>query len=240
VSETPKLSVIAPCFDEELNVPVLVERMLAVFDQLGVAAELVLIDDGSRDGTWGAIQAAMAAHPRVAGARHESNRGIVGGWITGLGVARGEVVCVIDSDLQNRPEDIPLLWRTYEKDSPDLVQAVRHPKRGMHRKVFSRALNHLLNLSFGMHLSDNKSGFVLCRRHVLESIIEDSTGYRYFQSFIGVAAGVRRYRISEVDTVFDARNAGESFLSNFPVTVSLRVLGELVRYRLATLKKRPR
>lgn len=238
MSQTPELSVIAPCFNEELNVPVLVERTLAVFDRLGVPAELVLVDDGSSDGTWPAIQAARAEHPEVAGARHEHNRGIVGGWLTGLDVARGAATCLIDSDLQNRPEDILLLWRAYRRETPDLVQAVRHPSRGIRRKLFSRALNHLLNLSFGMRLSDNKSGFVLCRREVLEDILRDSPGYRYFQSLIGVAAGVRHYRISEVDTVFDARHAGESFLSDFPVRVSLAVLLELARYRWETLGKR--
>jgi hypothetical protein len=100
---------------------------------------------------------------------------------------------------------------------------------------FSRALNHILNIAFGMRLRDNKSGFILCHRRVLEDILKHRYQYRYFQSFIGCAAGVRGYRIAEVDTDFDARHAGQSFLSNFPVRVSARILIELAKYRIETL-----
>src|SRR5689334_18521274 len=104
----PTLSVIAPCFNEEGNVALLVRRTLAAFDSMSTTAELVLVDDGSRDATWARIEEGMAAHPdRVVGKRHAQNQGIVGGWRTGLEASRGEHVCLIDSDLQNRPEDIP-------------------------------------------------------------------------------------------------------------------------------------
>lgn len=234
-----ELSVIAPCFNEEPNVHVLVERMLAVFAALPVDAELILVDDGSRDATWEKIQEQQAAHDRVRGFKHETNKGIVGGWKTGLEGSTAPLICLIDSDLQNRPEDIPRLYEAFVRDSPDLVQAVRHPKVNKNRIAFSKGLNVLLNVTFGMQLRDNKSGFVLCKREVLSSILEDSAEYRYFQSFIGVAAGVRRYRVAEVDTDFDARNAGESFLSNFPLKVSLRICKELAHYRVDTLR-RPR
>jgi phenylacetate-CoA ligase len=228
-----RLSVIAPCLNEELNVPRLVERCLAVFDGLPIAAELVLIDDGSSDGTWAAINEAERVHAgRVVGARHETNRGIVQGWKTGLGAARGDLICLIDSDLQNRPEDITRLYEVYRSEHPDIVQAVRHPTAGSRRMLFSRALNHLLNLSFGTKLRDNKSGFVLCHKSVLEEALADADGYRYFQSFLGVAVSARGHRFSEIDTTFEARQAGQSFLSNVPIVVSLEICKELIRYRL--------
>lgn len=235
----PELAVIAPCFNEELNVDPLCARMLAVFDGLPVAAELVLVDDGSKDETWARISEAAERHPRVRGVRHEKNKGIVGGWLSGLANARAPIVCLIDSDLQNRPEDIPRLYAAFVEKRPDIVQAVRHPKGNLSRFAFSKGLNALLNVTFGMRLRDNKSGFILCRREVLASILADAPGYRFFQSFIGVSAGARGYRIEEVDTEFDERNAGVSFLSQFPVMVSLRIVQELLRYRVETLR-RPR
>lgn len=237
--KAPTLSVIAPCFNEEGNVQVLVQRMLAVFDQLPVSAELILVDDGSRDATWQRIEEEAGRDARVRGLCHEKNKGIVGGWMTGLSASSSELVCLIDSDLQNRPEDIPRLYAAYVERSPDIVQAVRHPKVNKNRIAFSKALNALLNVTFGMRLHDNKSGFVLCKRELLAAILEDAEGYRYFQSFLGVAAGARHCRFAEVDTDFDARNAGESFLSNFPLKISLRICGELVRYRVDTWR-RPR
>lgn len=231
-----ELSVIAPCFNEELNVDPLCARMLAVFDEMPIPAELVLIDDGSKDQTWDRITAAARKHPRVRGVRHDENKGIVGGWISGISSTEAPLVCLIDSDLQNRPEDIPRLYEAYVATHPDMVQAVRHPKVNKNRIAFSKGLNALLNATFGMRLRDNKSGFIVTTRAHLADILRDADGYRYFQSFIGVAAGARGLRIVEVDTDFDARSAGESFLSNFPVQVSTRICVELLRYRLDTLR----
>jgi phenylacetate-CoA ligase len=230
----PKLSVIAPCLNEELNVPPLVARTMAVFDRMPVACELVLVDDGSTDGTWRAIAAAMEREPlRLRGVRHERNRGIVGGWRSGLAAASGELVCLIDSDLQNRPEDVRALYEAFESEKADVAQGVRHPSGSSGRLLFSRLLNHMLNLAFGTRMRDNKSGFVLCRREVLSDALRDADGYRYFQSFLGVALAARGHRFAEVETRFEPRVAGKSFLSAFPVMVSLRICVELVRYRIA-------
>ena len=223
---TPNLSVIAPCYNEEGNVAELTRRTLAMFDEIGAKlaegngasarfGELVLVDDGSADRTWARIEDAMQGDGRVRGVRHEKNRGIEGGWHSGLEVARGELVCLIDSDLQNRPEDVARLYESYLREQPDMVQAVRNP-RGVHtRRLFSRGLNHLLNITFGMKLRDNKSGFILCKRDVLAELLRHRFQYRYFQSFIGAAAGVRRLSIAEVETEFEPRHAGQSFLSGF-------------------------
>ncbi len=234
-SEAIALSVIAPCYNEEGNVAELCRRALAVLDELGIAGELVLVDDGSKDRTWQEIEAAAARDGRVRGVRHDHNRGIEGGWQSGLAAARGALVCLIDSDLQNRPEDIARLFRRFEEEQPDLVQAVRHPRKVRSRRVFSRGLNTLLNVAFGMSLRDNKSGFVVCRPDTLRELLVHRYRYRYFQSFIGAAAGVRGLSVAEVDTEFEPRHAGESFLSNYPLRVSLRVFAELVKYRFETL-----
>ena len=233
---TISLSVIAPCLNEAPNVPTLVERMMAVFDGMPIACELVLIDDGSTDGTWSAIANNVEREPqRVRGVRHERNRGIVGGWKSGLEAASGELICLIDSDLQNRPEDIVRLYEALQAEGVDVAQGVRHPTGPWVRFFFSKVLNHMLNLAFGMNLRDNKSGFVLCRREVLTDALADADGYRYFQSFLGVALATRGYRFAQVDTRFDSRQAGESFMSAFPVIVSLRICRELVRYRRGAL-----
>ncbi len=229
------LSVIAPCFNEEGNIEALVDRTLATFDSLGIAGQLFLVDDGSRDETWNRITARVQADSRVHGIRHQSNRGIEAAWQSGLEQSAGRLVCLIDADLQNRPEDIEKLYRAYLRDVPELVQAVRHPVRGVRRcRLFSRGLNLLLNFVFGMRLRDNKSGFLLARREVMNELLRNDGGYRYFQSFVGAAAGVRGYGITEVDTEFDARHAGTSFLSRFPILVSLRIIREMIRFRRET------
>ena len=227
------LSVIAPCLNEEGNIDALTDRTLAVFDEIGVSAELILVDDGSTDATWQRIERRAAADQRVRGVRHESNRGMEQGWLSGCAVSQGDLTCLIDADLQNRPEDIAKLYKTYIRELPDLVQAVRHLSGGPKRmQLFSRGLNFVLNATFGTQLRDNKSGFILCRRDVLVGILEHRYRYRYFQSFIGVAAHATGYTTLEVDTQFDQRLTGSSFLRRFPIMVSLRILGELLKYRI--------
>jgi phenylacetate-CoA ligase len=227
------LSVIAPCLNEQKNIDVLADRTLAVFDEMGVAAELLLVDDGSSDGTWERIARRAALDARVRGVKHPRNRGMEHAWRTGLRAASGELVCLIDADLQNRPEDIPKLYKAYLEELPDVVQGVRHPVAGARqRHLFSRGLNVLLNLAFRMRLRDSKSGFILCRRDVLADLLRHRLNYRYYQSFIGVAAGLKGCTIVEVDASFDRRNAGQSFLGRFPIAVSLRVCWELLKFRI--------
>ena len=225
------LSVIAPCLNEAGNVDELVSRTLQTFDRAGINGQLVLVDDGSTDTTWARIQACRGADVRVIAVRHPQNRGIVPAWVTGLHASLGQRVCLIDSDLQNRPEDIALLYAAHGNDD-DVVQGVRQPAAGMIRVTFSRTLNTLLNAAFWTRLHDNKSGFLLCRREVLERILTHRNAYKYFQSFVGVSAVARGYRIIEVNTIFDLRQRGTSFLPRLPVRASSRILWELMKFRI--------
>ncbi|WP_394821066.1 glycosyltransferase family 2 protein [Pendulispora albinea] len=234
------LSIIVPCFDEQENIGALAERVGAVLRDLPLArVELVLVDDGSRDGTWSEIERVRGAHPFVTAARHDGNRGLAAAWRTGLDRARGRLVCILDADLQYRPEDLPRLYEALGASGCDIVQGWRSraARKIDSRFVISRGLNTLLNTLFGMHLEDNKSGFILCRREVLEDLLAYRGHYRYWQIFLLVAAHAKGYRVHEVETRFEERRAGRSFLSAFPVKVILHALVDIGR---AIIEYRPR
>jgi len=232
-SEPNELSVIAPCYNEAGNIPDLVRRILTALECVQGNGELVLVDDGSADGTWEAIVGRGMADTRVRGVRHTLNQGIECAWRSGLGALRGRLVCLIDGDLQNRPEDIPRLYASFVKGGVDLVQAVRRASAELHRhRVFTRGLNFILNLAFGSRLRDGKSGFVLCNRDTLSLLLAHRFHYRYYQAFIGAAAVARGLRVAEVDTAFEPRRHGQSFLARFPLRVSLRILWELIKFRV--------
>lgn len=226
------LSVIAPCLNEEANIVALVERVRATLLKMGVKGELVLVDDGSTDGTRRCIEEAMRAFPReVVGVFHQRNQGIERSWQSGLSSARGNLVCLIDADLQYLPEDIARLYREYERRGVDLVQGWRtsiNRERGL-RYFLSISLNALLNICFGMRARDNKSGFLLTRKEVLADILQHRFAYAYFQTFITVAAHAKGYSLAEVEVLFDVRRGGKSFLASFPLMTVLRTFADLAK-----------
>ncbi len=230
--KTPALSVIAPCYDEQFNVPELVRRVIGVFERGGLDGELVLVDDGSADGTRAAIDAAQARHPGVVvGRHHEDNRGIAAAWKTGVAAARAPVVAIIDSDLQYQPEDLLRLYRELLETSVDVVQGWRSAvgrERGA-RYHLSRGLNFLLNTTFAMSLADNKSGFVMCAKEVMEDLLTYEGTYAYWQSFIMVAAHAKGYSYKEIETLFENRRAGKSFLDDIAYRAAARSLVDVGR-----------
>jgi phenylacetate-CoA ligase len=235
----PDLSVIAPCFNEELNVRELVRRTLAAFDHGQLDGELILVDDGSADRTRTVIEALEVEHAgRVVGRFHAVNQGIAQAWKTGAAAARAATVAVIDADLQYQPEDLLRLRREFLDHSVDVVQGWRSAVGREHdsRYYLSRGLNVLLNGTFGMNLHDNKSGFVLCAKEVFEDLVTFEGNYYYWQSFVMVAAHAKGYSYKEIETLFENRRQGKSFLADVPVKATARSLVDLAKatweYRL--------
>lgn len=212
------LSVVAPCYNEEDNVAALASRVRKVFEKMGVVGELILVDDCSTDDTRAHIAALGEKFPEVRGVYHDHNKGIFGGWQSGLAASQGDFVCFIDSDLQNPPEEIVRLFRKLRSSGFDMVQAVRSSIGRLrdNRWFLSRGLNHVLNGMFGMNAQDNKSGFVLAPREVLTDCLRIKGRYRYPHTFIRVSAERKGYRVAEVETLFEDRKAGKSFLGDIP------------------------
>ncbi len=239
---TVELSVIAPCFNEEGNLPELVERTERVFERRHIRGELVLVNDGSRDGTAAQIEALAARHPCVVGVHHPINLGIPAGWRSGFERSRGRYVCTIDADLQYQPEAIALLHRELCSSGADLVQGWRSTLERRHdrRYYWSRGLDYVLKLAFAMPEHDVKSGFVLCRREVFEDILREADRFHYFQHMITVVAKAKGYSIRQVETLFAERRAGESFIAGFPLKMTSRTLVDIGRafaaYRLGEPK----
>jgi len=238
-----QLSVIVPCFNEEANVPELVVRIAEVFERGKLDGELVLVDDGSSDRTWQVITELEQDRPWLVARRHPQNRGIAAGWKTGVTAATGKLVAILDADLQYQPEDILRLKRELEVSNVDVVQGWRSPvgRAKDPRYYYSRGLNLLLNATFGMNLQDNKSGFVLTRKEIFEDLLTYRGRYAYWQSFIMVAAHRKGYTYKQVETLFEPRRAGKSFLDNAPVKAVARSFVDIgkafVEYRLTPRSK---
>ena len=210
------LSVIAPCFNEQGNILSLCEKIINALK--GYNFEIILVNDGSSDQTKNEmLEAQRVMDAQIVVLNHSDNLGIPAAWSTGIKVAKAELVCFIDSDLQNPPAAILQLYRAYYSNQCDVVQAVRSSIGRVkdNRFVLSRGLNFLLNSFFLQSAKDSKSGFLLGRKIYLEKTLEDAYKFNYFQTFIGVALRSYGFRVVEVETLFESRNVGKSFLTKW-------------------------
>jgi phenylacetate-CoA ligase len=210
-----KMTVIAPCFNEEGNVASLVNRIDLTLRKIDIDYEIILVDDGSTDETWNKILE-MAKKYAVKGIKNAENSGIFNSWLNALQATSGDLVCLIDSDLQNPPEAILNLFEKYKLEKPHLVQGFRSSidwdKDS--RYYSSRILNYLLNTLFSDSARDNKSGFVLGPKKILEDILSFKKKYRFPHTFIRVSARSKGYLISETETLFQLRKSGKSYLNS--------------------------
>ncbi len=232
------LSVIIPCFNEEGNVRELATRLTAMFKRKGIAGQIVFVNDCSRDRTGPLLDELAAGDSTITVCHHGVNQGMAAGWATGLAASQGIYVCLMDADLQNVPEDVWRLYREITTNHVDIVQGYRSAVGRLKdsRYTLSRGLNVLLNTLFGMNLRDNKSGFIICRREVLSEVLRRRFRYRHFQTFITVAAKARGFTIREIETIFESRLVGKSFIPSFPFKLISQVFADLtkafVEYRL--------
>lgn len=226
-----ELSIIVPCYNEAENVIELAERARAMFEARGLAGEVVFVNDASTDHTGKLIDDLAAKYDFVRGVHHTTNKGIPGGWASGVQAARGRCIAIMDGDLQNLPEDVYRLYRQLKYSNADIVQGWRsHIGRPRDfRYTMSRVLHHMLRVLFGIRLHDVKSGFLVCDREIFAHILRRRFSYYYFQTFIVVSAYHKGYRIEEIESLFEERKLGESFIASFPLKMILKNLVDVAK-----------
>ena len=208
------LSVVSPCYNESKNVVALVSRLQNTFTKKQINGQIVLVDDASKDNTRAIIEELQKQHQNLKLVVHDQNKGIAVSWEDGLKNSDGNYVCFMDSDLQNLPEDVWRLYREINFTHSDVVSGWRNHVNTAHdlRYYASKGLNWLLNVMYGMSLKDNKSGFVMARKTVLEHILQHRFKYYHFQTFITISAKAKNYSVRQIETLFDVRRAGVSYL----------------------------
>ncbi|HEY8430437.1 MAG TPA: glycosyltransferase family 2 protein [Sandaracinaceae bacterium] len=203
---TPSLSVIVFAFDEEENVRAVLEELVAWLRANEPAAEIVFVDDGSRDGTLAAARAALAGFPHRT-ARHETNRGIGAALKTGVAIARGEWVTFLPADGQIEPAAIGTL-RAAADGAVDLVLSVYDRRDdGLDRTILSAGVRALIRLVHGVRLRSD--GPYLFRRRLFlpEQLPPDSFFLNFELPIRALAAGLR---VRTVTIACRPRRAGVS------------------------------
>ncbi len=221
------ISVVVPCFNEEANIPLLVEKVQRVFTTYSINGEIVLVNDASQDGTQEQIDICMSRNKNIRSFRHEVNKGMFQAWVTGVNNASGKYVTIIDADLQYDPADIYTLYKEILKNEFDIVQGWRknyHDSRL--RRVLKTGFAVLLGIIFNCRLRDVKSGFLICRKEVLIDILTYKLNYKFPQHYPVLAGISKRYTIKQIPITFNKRLLGTSYISA-PLLFSLKAFMEL-------------
>ena len=225
-SRHPTLSLIVPLFNEDENLPVLIESVLAVLSEDPDFLELVLIDDGSRDQTKAKALEFSACDPRIRLVGHDRNRGLGAAIRTGLREAGGDLILYTDADL---PFDFRLIPELIALSTGENVVIGYRTNRGdgLRRWLQSRVYNLLCRFLLGLHLHDvNFACKLLPRRAVLNARL--SADGSFIDAELLFECLREGLSLTEFPMAYFPRTRGESTLSRPGVVIV--ILKELFRH----------
>ena len=201
------VSVIIPVYNEIENLDALLERVVSTCEKLPNPWEVILVDDGSRDGSSDRLEAAAGLYGgHLRAIILNRNYGQHAAIICGFSHARGDIVITLDADLQNPPEEIPNLVKTIE-DGNDVVGTIRRNRQdSFFRRKASACINWMVQKSTGVAMHDYGCMLRAYRRPVVNAILQ----CRERSTFIPVLANSFAKRAAEIEVGHAERAAGES------------------------------
>jgi dolichol-phosphate mannosyltransferase len=181
------LSIVVPCFNEEACLSELHERLVtAARDAVGEDYELVLVNDGSRDGSWSAMQRLAAADSKLVAINLSRNHGHQLALTAGLDMCRGNTVLIIDADLQDPPELLGPMLETMRDEGADVVYGVRRSRAG--ETAFKRATAHgfyrLLSRATEVDIPLDAGDFRLMSRRALDAFLAMPEQARFIRGMV--------------------------------------------------------
>ncbi len=215
------LSVILPSYNEEGSVPRAAQTITRLLTQAAIPHELIFVDDGSRDGTWAAVQAQSRLYPCVRGVRFSRNFGKEAAIFAGLAQAAGACAAVMDCDLQHPPEKVVDMYRLWQQGYQVVegIKANRGKESPLHT-LAAKGFYSLISRATGIDMS-RASDFKLLDRRAVDTLLamrEKNAFFRALSSWIG-------FSTTQVEFEVQPRLEGESKWS----------LRSLVRYALTNL-----
>ena len=218
----PSISLVIPLYNEADGLELLLEQLLEVMRPMEEPFELVLIDDGSTDGTAECLQQLARDTPELVAVLLRRNYGQTPAMAAGFDVSRGRVIVTMDGDLQNDPDDIPRIINRL-REGYDLVSGWRHQRQDkeLSRKLPSRLANRLIGKVTGVRLHDYGCSLKAYRRE----LVEDMNLYGELHRFLPALASIEGARIDEIKVNHRARQFGQS---KYGIDRTFRVLMDLL------------
>jgi len=224
-----KLSIIMPVFNELSTLEAILKRVEAV----QLADEIILVDDGSSDGTRGLFPALEKQYSDLRIILHEINQGKGAAVRTGIQAARGDLILIQDADLEYDPRDIKLLLDPIEEGNADVVYGSRFlgaPRRVamFWHMVANKLLTLMTNLLYNSILTDMETGYKLFKREIIQDIPLRSRRFD-FEPEVTAKLLKRKIRIFEVPISFNPREYSEG--KKIGLADAFEAVWTLVKYR---------
>ena len=207
-----KLSIIIPAFNEEQNIESILRKIEKV-DFGGVQKEVIIVDDGSKDGTRQILKNYEDKYKII---YHLKNLGKGAAVRSGFKEASGDYAIIQDADLEYDPEDIKKMIRKAEEENADVVYGSRrlgaetkkNPKAGWHYHLAGKFLTILANLLYGIHITDEPTCYKMVSRGVLDKITLKARGFEFCPE-ITAKIGRLKFPIFEVPISYSPRSVKE-------------------------------
>jgi len=204
---TISISIVVPFYNEEGNVEPLLSKLFAVIRRTDKPFEVIAINDGSRDRTLETLKSQIAEYPELVIIDLRRNSGQTAALMAGFDHAQGEIIITLDADLQNDPEDIPLLLAKLA-EGYDVVTGWRRERTDAPiRRVFvSRIANRIISKVSNVHLKDYGCTLKAYRRDILEGV----RLYGEMHRFVPIYASWMGARVTEIPVQHHPRFSGQS------------------------------
>ena len=229
-----ELSIVIPVYNEEENIEPLVSELTTVLSRLQQTYEIVIVDDGSRDGTFAKLRVLLAQRPELTIMRLKRNFGQTAAVAAGLAHASGETVILMDGDTQNDPADIPAMLAKLAEGN-DLVAGWRFNRQDpfLNRRLPSMIANRLISWATQVKLHDYGCTLKVMRR----TVAKDLRFYGEMHRFIPALAYERGAQIAELKVNHRPRLRGQT---KYGISRTLRVILDLLTVKfLNTYSTRP-
>jgi glycosyltransferase involved in cell wall biosynthesis len=200
-----KLSVIIPVYNEVESIEVILKRV----NDTKLVSEIVVVDDGSKDGTRDVLKT-LDGKNNVRVILHEKNQGKGAAVRTGMKAALGDILLIQDADLEYDPRDFPELLKPIEEGIADVVYGSRFLGRAHRVTMFwhlvaNKMLTFLTNILYNTILTDMETGYKVFRREVIEGMVIRANSFNFEPEFTAKILK-RNYRIFEVPITFNPRD----------------------------------